>query len=153
MAEAEVAELLAEQRTVTLATIGPDGLPHLAAMWFAPDGPAGIDLLIWTYGTSQKVRNLERDPRASVMAEAGVAYSELRGVCLDCEVALVRDPEEVLRIGRLLWARNLAGDGASPLGAEVEAGLRAQAGKRVGVRLRSVRIRAWDHRKLVAPKR
>jgi hypothetical protein len=85
------------------------------------------------------------------MAEAGVEYSELRGVCLDCAVEVVRDPDEVLRIGRLLWARNLAGEGSGEPAPEVEAGLRAQAGKRVVLRLRPTRIRAWDHRKLTAP--
>jgi len=141
----EVAALVAEQRTVTLATIGPDGLPHLAGMWFAPDGE---DLLMWTYRGSQKTRNVERDPRASVLAETGTGYDELRGVCLDCSVELIRDPEQVLAIGRALLGRNFGIDQDAP---GVEDGVRAQAGKRVGLRLRPVRTRSWDHRKLRAP--
>ena len=141
----EVAELLEQQRTVTLATIGPDGLPHLAGMWFVADGP---DLLMWTYATSQKARNMERDPRVSVMAETGTGYGELRGVCLDCSVELLRDPEQVFAVGRALLARNLGLDPSSP---EAEAGLRAQATKRVAMRLHPVRTRSWDHRKVRNP--
>jgi len=141
MSPEEVASLLEEQRTITLATIGPDGLPHLAAMWFVPDGD---DLLLWTYATSQKARNVARDPRASVLAETGTAYDELRGVCLDCAVELITELDGVLPIGRALMARNLGLDPDAP---GADQGLRAQAGKRVGLRLRPLRSRSWDHRK------
>ncbi len=144
MEPADVAGLLKELRTLTLATIGPDGLPHLAAMWFACDGD---DLLLWTYGTSQKVRNLERDPRAAVLGEAGEGYRELRGVCLDCRVEIVRDPDQVLRVGRAVHARNAAfAPGGNGLPGEES--VRAQAAKRVGLRLRVERARTWDHRRL-----
>jgi PPOX class probable F420-dependent enzyme len=141
MSSDEVASLLEEQRTITLATIGPDGLPHLAAMWFVPDGD---DLLLWTYATSQKARNVARDPRASVLAETGTAYDELRGVCLDCAVEVITELDDVLPIGRALMVRNLGLDPDAP---GAEQGLRAQAGKRVGLRLHPVRSRSWDHRK------
>jgi PPOX class probable F420-dependent enzyme len=140
MGPAEVAALLEAQRTLTLATIGLDGRPHLASMWFAPEG---ADLLMWTYAASQKTRNLERDPRASVLGETGETYDTLRGFCLDVDVEVVRDPAEVLQIGRALHVRNLAGEPA-----EVEEAVRAQAGKRVGLRLRVGRTRSWDHRRL-----
>lgn len=143
LTDAEVHALLDEQRTVTLATIGPDGLPHLAAMWFALDGP---DLLLWTYGVSQKARNVQRDPRAALLAEAGTGYGELRGVCLDCAVEVVREVEDVLAIGLRLFERNSRFDANA--GLPVEAELRRQATKRVGLRLRPVRVRGWDHRKL-----
>jgi PPOX class probable F420-dependent enzyme len=143
MTEAEVNRMLDEQHTITLATIGPDGLPHLAAMWFVRDGE---ELLLWTYATSQKARNLERDARASVLAEAGESYDELRGVCLDCEVDIVRDPEEVLQAGRILKGRNIT-PGKNQSSMEEDA-LRAQAAKRIALRMKVVRTRSWDHRKL-----
>lgn len=116
-------------------------------MWFAPDG---ADVLMWTYASSQKARNLERDPRASVLGETGATYAELRGICLDVDVdvVVVRDPSDVLLIGRALHVRNVGGS-ADP--AEVEQGIRAQATKRVGLRLRVVRTRSWDHRRLSVP--
>jgi hypothetical protein len=125
-------------------------MPHLAAMWFVRDG-AGDDMtvLMWTYGTSQKARNLVRDPRASVMAEGGEAYDQLRGVCLDCEVDLVEGADEVFPIGLALFEKYLAVPDMTADAREAAlVGLRAQAAKRVGMRFRVQRARSWDHRKL-----
>ena len=140
MSEAEVAAFLDAQRTVVCATIGPGGRPHLAALWYLPvDGR----LDCWTYAASQKARNLERDPRATLLAEAGAAYQELRGVSLECDAELVRDPGQVLDIGVALALRH----GAYP-GPGLRAGLAAQAAKRVGIRFRPTRVSSWDHRRL-----
>ena len=140
MSEAEVAAFLEEQRTVICATIGPGGRPHLAALWFLPtDGR----LDCWTYAASQKARNLERDPRATLLIEAGTAYQELRGVSMECDAELVRDPGRVLDLGVALAVRY----GAAP-GPDIRAGLRAQAAKRVGIRFHPTRVSSWDHRKL-----
>src|SRR5919107_1573539 len=141
MSEAEVAAFLEEQRTLVCATLGPGGRPHLAALWYLPvDG--GVDC--WTYAASQKVRNLERDPRATLLVEAGTAYQELRGVSMECDAELVRDPGQVLDIGVALAARY---GGASPA-SDVRAALAPQAAKRVGVRFHPTRVSSWDHRKL-----
>ena len=102
MGEAELAAFLDAQRTVTCATIGPTGRPHLVALWFVP---AGGRLDCWTYAASQKARNLERDPRATLLTEAGTTYQELRGVSMECDAELVRDPELVLDIGVALAVR------------------------------------------------
>ena len=92
---AELAAFLDAQQTLTCATLGPSGRPHLAALWYVPvDGR----LDCWTYAASQKARNLERDPRATLLTEAGTAYQELRGVSMECDADLVRDPERVLDI-------------------------------------------------------
>ena len=140
MSEAEVAAFLEAQRTVVCATIGPGGRPHLVALWYLPvDG----HLDCWTYPASQKARNLERDPRATLLAEAGDAYQELRGVSLECDAELVRDPGRVLDIGVALAVRH----GAHP-GPDLRAGLAPQAAKRVGIRFRPTRVSSWDHRKL-----
>jgi PPOX class probable F420-dependent enzyme len=140
MSEAEVAAFLEEQRTVICATVGPGGRPHLAALWFLPtDGR----LDCWTYAASQKARNLERDPRATLLTEAGTAYQELRGVSLECDAELVRDSGRVLDLGVALAVRY----GAAP-GPGLRAGLAGQAAKRVGVRFHPTRVSSWDHRKL-----
>jgi PPOX class probable F420-dependent enzyme len=140
MSEAELAAFLEGQRTVTCATIGPGGRPHLAALWYLP---AGDRLDCWTYAASQKARNLARDPRATLLTEAGTAYQELRGVSMECDAELVRDPDQVLDIGVALAVRY----GATP-GPELRAGLAAQAAKRVGIRFHPTRVSSWDHRKL-----
>src|SRR4051812_41423150 len=87
----EVLAFLDEQRVLVCATNGRDGFPHLMPLWYVVrDG----ELWAWTFAKSQKVRNLERDPRATVQVEAGEQYGELRGVMLKCDVELVRDTEE-----------------------------------------------------------
>ena len=140
MSEAEVAAFLEKQRTLVCATLGPGGRPHLAALWYLPvDG--GVDC--WTYAASQKARNLERDPRATLLTEAGAAYQELRGVSIECDAELVRDLDQVLDIGAALAVRY----GARP-GPDLRAGLAAQAAKRVGIRFHPTRVSSWDHRKL-----
>jgi PPOX class probable F420-dependent enzyme len=140
MSDAELAAFLEEQRTVTCATIGPGGRPHLAALWYLP---VGGRLDCWTYAASQKARNLERDPRATLLTDAGTAYQELRGASMECDAELVRDPDQVLGIGVALAVRY----GATP-GPELRAGLAAQAAKRVGIRFHPTRVSSWDHRKL-----
>jgi PPOX class probable F420-dependent enzyme len=140
MDEAELAAFLDAQRTLVCATLGPSGRPHLAALWFVP---AGGRLDCWTYAASQKARNLERNPRATLLTEAGHGYQELRGVSMECDAELVRDPELVLDIGVALAVRQ----GARP-GPELRSGLSAQAAKRVGIRFTPTRVSSWDHRKL-----
>jgi hypothetical protein len=141
MSEAELAGFLDGQRTLVCATLGPGGRPHLAGLWYVP--LAGR-LDCWTYAASQKARNLERDPRATLMTEAGGGYQELRGVTMECDAELVRDPELVLDIGVALAVR-YGGSTPSP---ELRAALSPQATKRVGIRFIPTRVSSWDHRKL-----
>jgi PPOX class probable F420-dependent enzyme len=137
----EVAAFLAEQRTVVCATNGRDGWPHLMPLWYViRDG----ELWAWTYARSQKVRNLERDPRCTLQVESGTEYAELRGVMIKAECELVRDPDAVAAIGAELAARYA---GAS-LDEEVGEAMRRQAAKRVGLRFIARTTATWDHRKL-----
>src|SRR5947199_8751487 len=104
MTDDELRDFLDEQRIVSVATLGPKGRPHLVPLWYVPadDG----ELIGWTYAKSQKARNLERDPRATLQVEEGVQYDELRGVMLECEVAIEREPQAVAdQYGLPLFAR------------------------------------------------
>jgi hypothetical protein len=135
MSEAEVRAFLEEERTLSCATLGRDGWPHLMPLWYVVrDG----ECWAWTYAKSQKVRNLERDARCAVQVEAGLAYPELRGVMMKCAAAIHRDHETVAGIGSALAERY----GGSP--AEV----RAQAPKRVALQFIFSSVASWDHRKL-----
>src|SRR5881392_487542 len=89
MTDDELRAFVAEQMIVSVATIGPRGRPHLVPLWYSPDG---IVLRSWTYAKSQKAKNLDRDPRATLQIEDGVRYEELRGVMFECDVAIERDP-------------------------------------------------------------
>jgi PPOX class probable F420-dependent enzyme len=139
MTEEEVRAFLDEQMVMQCATIGPRGLPHMVPLWFVRDGS---DLRGWTYAKSQKARNLERDPRATLGIETGVEYQELRGVMLECDVALERDPERVAGYGLELVDRYAGGV------PEAKEAFRRQATKRVGLRFTPTRTVSWDHRKL-----
>ncbi len=57
-------------------------------------------IAFWTYRTSQKARNLARDPRLACLVEDGADYFELRGVQVTGTVRLVADQAGVLDIGR-----------------------------------------------------
>jgi PPOX class probable F420-dependent enzyme len=142
MSEPELMRFLDEERVLTCATIGPGGRPHLMPLWYVRDGHT---LRTWTYGKSQKVRNLERDGRATVQLEAGRdVYGELRGVMLECDVALERGPTRVGEFGLRLMARYAGAE----LSQEARAGVLQQAPKRVVLRFTPTRIVSWDHRKL-----
>lgn len=147
LSEAEQQELLRSSRILQVASINPDGRPHLVPMWFDFDDE-GV-LIFTTYGRSQKVRNLERDPRMTALAEAGEAYNELRGLSIDATAEIVRDPQVTARslaiIGAKYDDRPRPEPPAEPL---AEADLPPPAFKRVTVRIHPERTRSWDHRKL-----
>jgi PPOX class probable F420-dependent enzyme len=140
MSDRERRRFLAEERSLTCATIGPNGRPHLIELWYLPDGD---QIVCWTYAKSQKVRNLERDPRATLQVEAGDSYGELRGVMLECDVDIERDPERVLDAGIALATHH-----SGQPDEQTRAGIAQQAPKRVVLRFTPTRIASWDHRKL-----
>jgi PPOX class probable F420-dependent enzyme len=139
MTDEEVRAYLAERVVMQCASIGPRGFPHVVPLWYVPEGTV---LSAWTYAKSQKTRNLERDPRATVAIDDGVEYAELRGVMMECEVEVERQTDRVLEYGLALAERyGRASD-------EMEEAFRKQAEKRVGLRFEPRRIVSWDHRKL-----
>jgi PPOX class probable F420-dependent enzyme len=141
MTDPEIAAFLEEQRVVICASNGRDGWPHLMPLWYLV---RRRELWAWTYGKSQKVRNLERDPRATLQVEDGEQYHELRGVMIEAQTVLHRDVDEVAAFGAELFKRY----GAGQAGPEFEASVRAQATKRVALQFVPQRIASWDHQKL-----
>src|SRR3954470_19967288 len=109
MSDEEARAFLEEQRTVTCATLGPRGWPHLMPLWYLLKDD---EVWAWTYAKSQKVLNLERDPRATLQVESGEQYQELRGVMFECDVTLHRDVETVQEFGQQLFVRYTGGDPA-----------------------------------------
>jgi PPOX class probable F420-dependent enzyme len=140
MSDQERRKFLAEEHSLACATIGPNGRPHLIQLWYLPDGD---QIVCWTYAKSQKVRNLERDPRATLQIEGGESYDELRGVMLECDVEIDRDPQRVLDAGLALAAYH-----SGEPDERTRAGIAHQAAKRVVLRFTPTRIASWDHRKL-----
>jgi PPOX class probable F420-dependent enzyme len=143
LSDAELLELLETERVAVVSSLGPRGWPHSMPLWFVPRGG---EVWIWTYAKSQKVRNLERDPRATLLVETGHGYDELRGVMIEAEAELHRDLETVTGFAEELALRY--SDGISSIDGYAKAGLEAQAPKRVAIRFKPVRTASWDHRKL-----
>ena len=123
LTEAEIEDFLGSQMKVQVATVGPDGAPHLTTLFYVlTDGK----IEFWTYGPSQKVRNLRRDPRVT---------------------CLVEDYDEIKAIGTRVMGRMSGGADLGELGDDL---VSKQAHKRVGIVIEPEKIASWDHRKLGA---
>ena len=144
MSPAEVRRFLREHKTIVICSVGRDGVPHPMPMWYAVEDDGVV--VMTTFAKSQKVRNLERDPRVSLLVEDGEVYSELCGVVLYGEVEIERDTEKVLDALARVSSRYQEARGADP--AAMRAALAGQARKRVALRIQPRRIVSWDHRKL-----
>jgi hypothetical protein len=137
MEPGELQAFIAGADKVVCATQGPRGLPHVVALGFALlDGRVWG----WSYASAQKVRNLERDARATLLFEAGDSYREYRGAMLECDVRIHRDTEQVRRVGRALATRY------DPRA--IAHAIDAQAAKRVALEFVVRRQASYDHRKL-----
>jgi PPOX class probable F420-dependent enzyme len=141
MSEDEVTALLEGARKLQLATINPDGTPHLVTMFYGLDKGR---ITFWTYGKAQKARNLARDPRVSCLIEAGEDYAELRGVLVYGRVTPMDDAESVLTVGMAVARRMTPGVADELLRPYVE-----QTGrKRVAYVVEPTKVVSWDHRRL-----
>ena len=138
----EQRELVDSERIVIVSSLGPRGWPHSMPLWYVPrDG----EIWIYTYAKSQKVKNLERDARATLLIETGHEYAELRGVEIEAEAEVHRDLDTVFELAKELTSRYAGGAQVDDAAAEA---LRAQAQKRVAIRFEPRRVATWDHRKL-----
>lgn len=143
LSAAEQRELLESERVAIVASNGPRGWPHQMPLWYVL---REAEIWIYTYAKSQKVRNLERDPRATLLIETGHEYSELRGVMVEAEAEINRDHDLVFEVAKQLTLRYA--DGLDSVEGDAAEALKAQARKRVAVRFVPVRTASWDHRKL-----
>jgi PPOX class probable F420-dependent enzyme len=143
--DAEIAEFLASHMKVQIGTLDAEGGPHLTTLYYVLDDEGRI--AFWTYGASQKIVNLRRDPRIACLVEDGNEYFDLRGVSIRGRARLVEDFEGIKAIGRKVVTVMAGG---VDVGAEGEAIVEAQARKRVGVIVEPVKVASWDHSKLTA---
>ena len=142
MTDEEIVAYLEEQKVLNVATIGPTGHPHVVAMWYVVlDGKPAF----WTFGKSQKIMNIRRDPKITGLIESGDAYNELRGVELVGTGRIIDDETKVLEIGKAVAVKyngpNAVSEAALPF-------IEAQARKRLGVVFEIERTVSWDHTKL-----
>ena len=143
MTPEEIRVYLASQPRVIVVSNGPDGLPHPVPMHF------GIDeqdrFIITSFAKSQKVRNIERDPRAALLVESGVTYHELRSVIAYATAEILRDRESVIA-----GMQKIRSDQPPPIVPTVSMSeqIRASVAKRVVIRFTPFRYVSWDHSKL-----
>jgi PPOX class probable F420-dependent enzyme len=146
LTEEETQALLGENLKVQVASNGHDGVPHLTTLFYiVRDGK----IAFWTYARSQKIRNLERDPRVTALVEDGVDYFELRGVSIRGKAEIVRDYDAIYSIGSEVATRMVAAESFEALGDFGRETVEKQAQKRVAVIIHPEQVATWDHRKMV----
>ncbi len=146
MSDAEVLAFLDSPRSLQVATLGADGWPHVAPMWYTLRDER---IVFRSFTKSQKIVNLRRDPRLTVLAEAGHAYEELQGVMIKGEAELVTDPDYVLGVYGDLTARYPMAPGGEALHGEALAATFGRfASKNTAVIVHPERVVTWDHTKL-----
>lgn len=137
----EEAAFLRQAKTIILCSVDRDGYPHAVAMWFDVDPDGAV--LMTTYGKSQKVKNLRRNPKVTLLAESGLTYDQLKGVMIRGRAEVIEDVE---RCTQLLVRIHLKMGGESLPG--LEDAVRERARKRVLLRIVPERTSSWDHTKL-----
>jgi PPOX class probable F420-dependent enzyme len=143
LSDDETQQFLEGSRTMTLASVGAGGKPHLVAMWFAlVDG----DICFETKAKSQKAVNLRRNPAVSCLVEDGVVYEDLRGVAIEGVAEVTDDADLLWRIGVNVFERYYG-----PYSDDLKPIVETMLNKRVAVRVTRQRTRSWDHRKLNLP--
>jgi PPOX class probable F420-dependent enzyme len=143
MTPEEVEAFIAERRPMTMCSISPDGSIHAVAMWYGfLEGAIAVE----TKTKSQKVQNLRRNPRLTLLFEDGDYYDELRGVELVGRAEIIDDPERLWPLGVSVFERYY-GDFTDELKPFVETMLN----KRVAIKMHVERTVSWDHRKLGLP--
>lgn len=140
MSDAEIETFLSGRHTMNVASMNHDGTIHLVAMWYAVlDG----DPVFWTFGKSQKIKNLQRDPRITLLVESGEEYGELIGVELVGQATVLTDHDAIMEIGEAVYARYFG-----EVTDEVRPFVELTGAKRFGVRVKVDRVVSWDHKKL-----
>lgn len=147
MTPVEVQEFLEANTVLQVASIGKDGWPHVAPMWYVMDGDR---VVFRSFTKSQKIVNLKRNPKFTVLVETGDDYSQLKGVMIKAEAKLIDDPEYVLSIyGGLAAKYPMINDTPMELkGEALENALGRFAAKNTAVVVEPIKVITWDHTKL-----
>jgi PPOX class probable F420-dependent enzyme len=147
MSEGEITDHLAAGRVVQVASHGHDGWPHLVPMWYVVED--GL-VVFRSFTKSQKIMNLRRDPRLTVLVETGDAYAELRGVLIKGRAELEDDPQRVLALyGDMAAKYAMVGDRPVRLDPEaLDTAFGRFAAKNTAVTVVPSKVISWDHTKL-----
>jgi PPOX class probable F420-dependent enzyme len=145
MTDVEIRDFLRTHKTIILSSIGPDGVPHPMPMWFVADDDLAVSMA--TFRGTQKIVNLQRDPRVSLLAESGREYSELKGVVIYGTAELSEDTDEI--VATLVAAsQKETTETDTETRAAMNEGMKQSASKRILIRVKPDRVVSWDHSKL-----
>jgi PPOX class probable F420-dependent enzyme len=139
MSNDELNEFLAEARTCRVATIGPDGAPHVTPLWFAWDGSV---LWLTSIVKSQRWADVMRDGRVAIAVDEGTDFMELHGVEILGTASLVGEaprtgePEPELREPEQIFADKYAGGNVH------------YDGRHAWLKVTPSKIVSWDFRKI-----
>ena len=144
MSEEELSSFLKSQISLQIGTINKDGSPHLTTMWYFYDGESFI---FHTYRKSQKIINLKRDSRITLLTEAGSQYSDLQGIIVYGNAKIINGKdslEEVIRYMEMVGEKYIKDED----GAQYIEGMKLQAPKRSVVIVKPSKFISWDHTKI-----
>lgn len=140
LTEEEKRQYLHESNTIILCSVDHHGYPHAVAMWFLAEGDT---ILMTTYAKSQKIANIRRNPKVTLLVESGETYDTLKGLMIRGEAELVQDADACARL--LMRIHKKMGGSIQP---GVEEAMKAQAKKRILIKVKPTHISSWDHSKL-----
>jgi len=145
MTDAEIRNFLRTHKTIILNSIGPDGVPHPMPMWFVADDDLVVSMA--TFRGTQKIVNLQRDPRVSLLVESGREYSELKGVVIYGTAELSEDTDAIIATLVAASQKETTKTDAE-VSTAMKEGMRKSASKRILIRVKPDRVVSWDHSKL-----
>jgi PPOX class probable F420-dependent enzyme len=120
---------------IVLTTIGRDGYPHSVPIGYFR---IGDDVCIGCRAGTQKVRNIERNSRVSVMLESGSTMQDIKGVIIQGDATVITEPDEVLPLMR--QAARHRGTPEANLPTEARPGT-------AYIRVRRRKVISWDYGK------
>ena len=141
MSDEESLIYLRSECKAVLGTIGKDGMPHMVTLYYGVD-PEGR-IVVTSFAKAQKVKNVERDPRATITVESGASYHEIKSVMAQCHAEIIREYDDVRASMQYIRSAN-----PRPHTEDAQEQIRASYAKRVVIRLTPYKFISWDHTKL-----
>ena len=145
MTDAEIRVFLRAHKTIILNSIGRDGVPHPMPMWFVANDDLVVSMA--TFRGTQKVVNLRRDPRVSLLVESGREYSDLKGVVIYGTAELSDNTDDIIATLGAASLKETTETDVKTRAAMNEV-MRKSASKRILIRVKPDRVVSWDHSKL-----
>lgn len=143
MSPDELDAFLRQQHTATLITLNKDGTPLPTPLWYVNKGPI---IYVSTMTTTQKAKNILRDPRVAVLVEDGKHYLELRAVVIKGRAEVIEESEE------MNWVRDQMSKKYAAFRPNMQTMPRATrhhyANPRLVIKIIPDKIRSWNNAKL-----